>query len=85
MATRRTQARVYLTLASAYRHAIENGLEKVAVHVDWIADALAYMNPSDESTGLISTPPDDMTTEELSNLLNSSENPDDMLPKGDVC
>ena len=80
---KRTQARVYLTLASAYRYAIENGKDKIEVHCDWIADALSYMNPSDESVTQIALPMDDMTAEELEKLFASPETPGDMLPKGD--
>ncbi len=80
---KRTQARVYLTLASAYRYAIENGKEKVEVHVDWLADALSYMNPSDDSITQITLPMDDMPAEELEKLFNKPatlDSPSKMYP-----
>lgn len=64
-----TENHLYLVFAQAYAAAIEQGAEQISMHVDWIAEALEYLNPLNTATDKVSYPWDDLSAKDLRKAL----------------
>ena len=55
-----TQQRLYIVIAKAYIDAVQVGADRVAMHIEWLAEILDYLDGSDISETKIFIPQDDL-------------------------
>lgn len=68
-----TQQRLYLTLAKLYTSAVQEGLETVDIHIDWIAETLEYLDGKDISERKVFLPLDDWTQEDWEKYVTNQQ------------